>query len=58
MSKETIEISLDEWNEIVNDTRFLDALYEAGVRDWDGYQRAFQIYNELLFQDWSLNDEE
>lgn len=43
---EQINISKSEYDELVADSRFLDALRDAGVDNWDGYQRAIEIIAE------------
>lgn len=34
----------DENAELKSDTRFLNALYAAGVDNWDGYDYAQELY--------------
>ena len=41
-----ITIMRSEYDELVSDSRFLDALRDAGVDNWDGYQRAVEIIAE------------
>lgn len=36
----------EELIELVEDQDFLYALLEAGVVDWDGYERAVELYKE------------
>lgn len=43
MSK-TITISVEEYNELLDDAEFLNALRMAGVDNWDGYDEAIDIY--------------
>lgn len=42
----TVEISKKEYNELVQDSRFLNALRAAGVDNWEGYDEAFDILEE------------
>lgn len=41
---ETVTISVEEYNELVEDQGFLDMLMAYGVQDWDGYQLAQEDY--------------
>ena len=43
---EIITISVEHYDEILDDVRFLNALRAAGVDNWDGYDYALEIYNE------------
>jgi hypothetical protein len=43
---EEITISRDEYERLLDAERYLDALYAAGVDNWDGYSYALEIYNE------------
>ena len=43
MSK-TITISVEEYNDLLDDAEFLRALRMAGVDNWDGYDDAIDIY--------------
>jgi len=36
----TVTITKDEYNELVHAEEVLDALYAAGVDNWDGYEEA------------------
>lgn len=40
------QITEDELNQLEDDSWFLSCLLSAGVRDWEGYQRAFDLYKE------------
>lgn len=40
----TITISVEEYNELLDDAEFLNALRMAGVDNWDGYDDAIDIY--------------
>lgn len=46
MSKDVVEITKEEYEELVNNTRFLNALDAAGVDNWTGYGEAWEIYEE------------
>lgn len=43
---ETITISLKEWNDLIDDSNFLNALRAAGVDNWDGYYFARKMLEE------------
>lgn len=45
MEKETIEIPLSVYEELVDDQKLLDALRAAGVDNWQGWDDAIEIYN-------------
>lgn len=45
MSK-MIEITLEEYEELLEDARFLDALRASGVDNWEGYEYAKDIMAE------------
>lgn len=38
-----VKISKDEYYELIEDSNFLEALYEAGVDNWEGYEQAQEI---------------
>lgn len=42
-----IEITVEEYEELLEGARFLEALEEAGVDNWDGYSYAIEILNEM-----------
>jgi len=42
-SKQIITISQDEYNDLLEADNMLNALYAAGVQDWDGYNIALDI---------------
>lgn len=44
----TILISVPEYDQLCDDARFLSALMQAGVDNWDWYGEALRIYNEDL----------
>ena len=46
MTKETITIPLDEYNELCRSTALLQALQNAGVDNWDWYGDALDQFNE------------
>jgi hypothetical protein len=43
---ETITISVAEYEELKNDSLFLDCLRSAGVDNWDGYSYAQELLEE------------
>lgn len=43
MTDETITIPLAQYNSLVEDAKFLDALNAAGVDNWEGYSEAYRI---------------
>lgn len=43
-----IEITIDEYENLKEDSVFLDALRAAGVDNWDGYDYAIDLYEEFL----------
>ncbi len=46
MNSETVTISKKEYDQLIKDSEFLEALRAAGVDNWDGYSYAFEILNE------------
>lgn len=45
MDKEQVIIPKAEYERLLEDQRFLDALSAAGVDNWDGYSYALEIFN-------------
>lgn len=43
---ETVTISVDEYDKLIEDSYWLAALEAAGVDNWEGYDEARQIFNE------------
>ena len=43
---DTIEISINEYEELLEDSAFLNALNAAGVDNWEGYDVARGLYQE------------
>jgi hypothetical protein len=41
-----IEIPLEEYDRLLEQDRWLDALSAAGVDNWDGYDCAVEIFQE------------
>lgn len=39
---DTITISTDEYEQLIEDSRFLEALRAAGVDNWEGYDFAVE----------------
>ena len=46
MTEETVTISKKEYDELIEDMRFLNALRAAGVDNWDGYDFALDMLDE------------
>jgi len=44
--EKTITISEDEYKRLLQDSRFLDCLKNAGVDNWDWYEEAWKAYEE------------
>lgn len=44
--KKTITITKEEYEELLDDSQLLDALREAGVDNWDGYDEAMEMLDE------------
>lgn len=44
--EETITITKKEYDQLLKDSRFLNALEEYGVDNWDGYGDAFRSLKE------------
>ena len=40
----TVTISEEEYEDLLDDVEFLNALRMAGVDNWDGYDEAIDIY--------------
>jgi len=40
----TITIDIDDYQSLMEDHNFLNALRAAGVDNWDGYDYAIEIY--------------
>lgn len=43
---ETVTISKDIYEELVENSKFLDCLKAAGVDNWEGYEEAQVMYEE------------
>ena len=43
----TVTISVEEYEELIDDAEFLRALRMAGVDNWDGYDEAINIYQSV-----------
>lgn len=43
LKKEMITISNDEYEKLLEDSKFLTALMAAGVDNWDGYEYAIDM---------------
>lgn len=46
MGKETVTILKEEYDELISDQEFLNALIAAGVDSWEGYSEAQEIFTE------------
>lgn len=46
MAEETVTITRAEYEEMLSELRFLDALYAAGVDNWEGYGFAQERFAE------------
>ena len=42
-NNETVVIPKKEYDQLIKDSEFLEALRAAGVDNWDGYSYAFEI---------------
>ena len=45
-TKETVTISKEEYDQLIKDQEFLEALRGAGVDNWEGYDYAIEIMKE------------
>jgi len=43
-TQETVEISREEYDELIDKANMLEALYKVGVVDWSGFLEALIIY--------------
>jgi hypothetical protein len=46
MTNETITISVKEFNQLLEDSNFLNCLFAVGVDNWAGYDEAIQLLEE------------
>lgn len=51
MNEETITIKRSEYDELVADSIFLNALRNAGVDNWEWYDEAVREYQETMGED-------
>jgi len=42
----TVEITVKEYESLLEDSRFLAALIAAGVDNWEGYQYAREVMSD------------
>ena len=42
----TVTISIEEYDELVADAKFLNCLYSAGVDNWDGFDMAKEMLDD------------
>lgn len=47
VDKPTIEIDVDRYNELIDAEDMLSSLQGAGVDNWQGYEDAMEIYNDI-----------
>ncbi len=45
MPEETVTISKEEYDDLLDSQRFLNCLENAGVDNWEGYEFAQEEYN-------------
>ena len=45
-SSETVTISKKEYEQLLEDSKFLQALRDSGVDNWEGYSEAYRILAE------------
>ena len=45
--EETVVVSIARFKQLVHDSRFLTALEVAGVANWDGYDNALTLLEEM-----------
>ncbi len=48
MDINTVTISKEEYDELLNNAMFLNALESCGVDNWDYYDMAREMYREML----------
>ena len=46
MTNETVTISKEEYESLLEDRKWLQALENAGVDNWEGYDYARELMNE------------
>ena len=46
MEEETVEITRKEYEQLKEDSSFLECLQEAGVDNWEGYDCAIEMSQE------------
>lgn len=47
----TVTITSEEFDELTNDSLFLNCLRSQGVDNWDGYDFAVEEYNQVMASD-------
>ena len=47
MEEETITISKKEYDQLIKDSDFLACLMQTGVDNWDGFEDAQTMYDQL-----------
>ena len=53
---ETVTISKEEYDSLLEDQHMLQCLQGAGVDNWDGYDLAIEMMNEEVDEDEDEND--
>jgi hypothetical protein len=43
-----ITISQEEYDELIRDRKWVEALEQAGIDNWEGYAYALEIYRDEL----------
>ena len=46
MSKETVTITKEEYEYLLEQSEFLGCLEACGVDNWNGYSDAYEMFNE------------
>jgi hypothetical protein len=46
-NEETVELSLDRYNELIDTEYLANSLFIAGVDNWEGYDEAIRVYNQF-----------
>ncbi len=46
VEEDKVVLSLKEYEELIDDSKFLRALIMAGVDNWEGHDYAVDLYNE------------
>jgi len=46
VDKDSVIVSLREYKSLLDDSAMLRCLYAAGVREWDGYDKALREFEK------------